>query len=234
VRLGFGLEPETAAALERTSTLIREAAPARLSYELLEALRTGKAAGIVAAWRRFGLWERAFPGLPSGPEHDPLLAELDRRISGGARLPDAVVIGTLFLPGYARLLARVLGEGRRVNNPELIAGLREMLEPAAASVHVANHTVHLIHHGLFSATKLRWPPERGRQVVKLARQEHFQVAWELASVGVATGLLPGEAWQVWARSLAQFHARGEVEEPEVVVDPVARTRRRRRRGRRRR
>jgi poly(A) polymerase len=234
VRLGFDLEPETAAALERTSGSIREAAPARLSYELLEALRTGKAAGILAAWRKFGLWERAFPGLPGGAELDPLLAELDRRIGGGERLGDAVVVGALFLPQYARLVEGLLGEGRRLNNPELIAGLRGMLEPAAARMHVANHTVHLIHNGLFTATRLRWPPERGRQVVKLVRQDCFPVTWDLASLGVAAGLLPRDAWQGWARAVAQVQARGGEEEPEVVVDAVARTRRRRRRGRRRR
>ena len=49
-------------------------------------------------------------------------------------------------------------------------------------MHLSNHTVHLIHHSLFTLSKLRRPPERGRQVVKLSRQEFFPVAWELARI----------------------------------------------------
>ena len=71
VRLGFELEPETAAALERTSPLIRQAAPARLTYELVEALHTGHAAAIVDRWQRFGLWARRLPQLVDGTAGGP-------------------------------------------------------------------------------------------------------------------------------------------------------------------
>lgn len=233
VRLGFELEPETAAALERTSPLIREAAPARLTYELVEALHTGHAAAIVDQWQRFGLWARAFPNLPAGPSLGPVLEELDRRLASGERPSDPVVLGVLFLPRYHEMMQSMAGDGRRLDNVRVIQGLRDLLEPAGAPMHLSNHNVHLIHHGLFTMTKLRRPPERGRQVVKLSRQEFFPVAWDLARIGAAVGMLSPDAWAAWSKAVAQVRARGSEAEIDVVVDPVARTRRRRRRRGRR-
>jgi poly(A) polymerase len=234
VRLGFELEPETAAALQRSSPLIREAAPARLTYELIEALHTGRAAAIVDAWRRFGLWERAFPNLPTEPPLGPVLEEVDRRLAAGERLADPVVLGALFLPRFHAMVEEMTVDGRRIDNVGVIRGLRELLESAGAPMHLPNHTVHLIHHGLFTLTKLRRPPERGRQVVKLSRQEFFPTAWELARIGAAAGMLPPDAFKAWSRAVAQVVARGGDEAADLVIDPVARTRRRRRRrGRRR-
>lgn len=232
-RLGFELEPETAAALERTSPLIREAAPARLTYELIEALHTGCAVTIVDRWQRFGLWARAFPNLPTEPSLGSVLEELDRRVAAGERPSDPVVLGVLFLPRYHAMIQRMTVDGQRLDNAEVIQGLRELLEPAGAPMHLSNHAVHLIHHGLFTMTRLRRPPERGRQVVKLTRQEFFPAAWDLAGIGAAVGMLPPDAWRAWSKAVGQVEARGDEAEVDLVVDPVARTRRRRRRRGRR-
>ncbi len=234
-RLGFELEPEAAAGLRRQRGLIREAAPARLTYELLEGLRTGRAADIVSLWRTYGLWQEAFPSLPSSPAVEAVLAEVDRRVAAGEALGEAVLVGGLLLPTFHALLETIAGDGGRLSNPDLIERLRDLLGPVATSTHLANHTTHLLHHGLFNLSRLRRPPERGRQVVKLTRQESFPVTWDLARLSAAVGLLPAESFRAWSRAVGQVEAQGGEAEPEVVVDPVARTRRRRRRrGRRRR
>ena len=73
VRLGFRLERTTEDAIGNRSELITEAVPARLTYELMEGLRSGHAAGIWERWNRFGLLGRAFPDLDRDPDTIPSL-----------------------------------------------------------------------------------------------------------------------------------------------------------------
>ena len=229
VRLDLSLHKDTADALDRCSGLITEAAPARLTYELLEGLRSGCSAGIWEAWVRHGLWGSAFPDVVPDPRIRPILEQVDRRIASGERWPDASLLGVLFLPGFVDTVVSLQGESGRLSNPELLGRLDELLEPAGASMHLANHVQHLIRHGLFSLTKLRRPPERGRQVIRLTRQDYFPVAWDLYSIGAEAGVVPGDAWKAWSRALGQVRKGALGPEDDIRVDPVKRTRRRRRR-----
>jgi hypothetical protein len=101
-------------------------------------------------------------------------------------------------------------------------------------MHLTNQTVHLLHQGLFTLTKLRKPPERGRQVLKLARQDYFQVAWELFELAAAAGLADAGAHVGWKRALGRVRQGRPAEEIVGDSSPGGATRRRRRRPRRRR
>jgi hypothetical protein len=164
-----------------------------------------------------------------------VLPAVDRGVGRSASYPDASLIGALFLSRYYDLLRSVAGDGQRLDNTQLLGGLREMIEPAAATMHLSNHTVHLIHHGLFTLSKMRRPPERGRQVLKLVRQDYFPVAWDLYSFASAAGFLPQGVFETWRRAVARVR-RGQPE--DAVVDggqaPARSRRRRRPRSRRRR
>jgi len=233
VRLGFEIEETTSRAIREKADLVSGAASARLTYELLEGLRSGRAAGIWRAWSEFGLADRAFPNLaPRDDSIDPLLAVVDGWVKAGQRLDDAELLGVFFLSRYVEILNCVTGENGRIDNAGLINGLREMLEPVSAGMHLSNFAVHRIHHGLFACSKMKRRPERGRQVLKLVRQEYFGTAWRLYTVGVKVGLLDGAAYDAWARAVDQV-GRAPDREPELVVDTVKRTRRRRSRRRRR-
>ncbi len=235
VRMGFELEPETNAAIHACHALIAEAVPARLTYELMESLRSGYAAGIWEQWDRYGLLGKAFPELDLDCDRIlPLLSCVDARVSGGARVADATTIAVLFLPEFSRLLAEMTSDGQRLANAEFLDRLRAMLEPATAHMMVSNQSFHQMYHGLFALTKMRRPPDRGRQVLKLTRHESFPVAWSLFEIGTEAGLLSGEARDAWSRAVDQVRKGPEGKAPEIVVDPVKRTRRRRRRRPRRR
>ena len=65
-----------------------------------------------------------------------------------------------------------------------------IIAPAAASMHLSNQALHLMHQGLFTLTKMVRPPDRGRQVVKISRQDYFPVAWELHGFAARLGLIP--------------------------------------------
>ncbi|MEN8163585.1 MAG: polynucleotide adenylyltransferase PcnB [Acidobacteriota bacterium] len=235
VRLGFKLEPETDAAIHACHALIAEAVPARLTYELMEGLRSGHAAGIWEQWDRYGLLRKAFPELDLDRDRIlPLLRCVDARISSGAKVADATTIAALFLPEFSQLLAEMTSDGQRLANAVFLDRLRLMLEPATTHMMVSNHSFHQMYHGLFALTKMRRPPERGRQVLKLTRHESFSVSWDLFEIGTEVGLLSGGSREAWRRAVDQVWKTPGGEVPEVVVDPVKRTRRRRKRRPRRR
>jgi poly(A) polymerase len=235
VRLGFEVEEESLAAIERCRDLIGDASSARLTYELLETLRSGRAAAICGAWKRSGLFDRAFPELEhTGPQTDRLLEALDGAGRDGLGRQDASLVGALFLPRFFELLRDMTDDGQRLDNAKLLHSLREMLEPAAASMRLSNHTIHLIHQGLFTITKMRSKPERGRQVLKLARQDYFPVAWDLYSLATAAGLSPREVHTDWASAVRRLEpGRGSGSGASSSDDRPRRRPRRRRRRRRR-
>ena len=76
---------------------------------------------------------------------------------------------------------------------------------------------------------MRRPPERGRQVLKLARQDYFQVAWDLHGFAEALGYIAPDAHRAWARALGRIGS----DEP-IIPGEGDRPRGRRRRPRRRR
>lgn len=231
VRLGFEIDPPTTEAIERLHALISEASSSRLTYELLECLRSGCAAGIHAAWRRAGLFSLAFPDLPLDTDESVRLLEVvDEKIAAGAQLSDASLIGAFFLPPFLTLLAEETDAGGRVKNAQLLARLRTILEPAGASMRLSNQTLHLLHQGLFTLTKMRQPPERGRQVVKLSLQDYFAVAWDLHGFAARLGMIQSEVRQGWQRALRRLSS-GEVP-VERDRPPRRRSRPRRRRSRR--
>ena len=93
-------------------------------------------------------------------------------------------------------------------------------------MHLSNLNIHKMHQGLFVLTKMRRPPERGRQVLKLARQEYFKVAWDLYSFANALGYITPEAYQGWTRALRRV---GKKDNPEEILEHPRRRRRPRRR-----
>jgi len=232
-RLDFEIESRTAAAIVECCDEIAEASPARLSYELFESLRSGKSAAIYSAWRRAGLFDRAFPEVAGRTEEDVrVLTEVDRAIARGDRPADSTLIGAFFLHPFYREFADLTRDGRRIDNVEMLRRVTTMLEPAATTLRLSNHTLHLLLQGLFTLTKLQHAPERGRQVLKLARQEYFRVAWGLFGLAGAVGLVPVEASRGWSTAVARMSKDREPTGGSDKPRPAKRRRRPRRRRRR--
>lgn len=231
-RLGFDIEGETRAAISECCDEISEASPARLSYELFETLRSGHSAKIYAAWRKAGLFDLAFPGVGGRIDEDEqVLAEIDRAMAKDVQLPDATLIGAFFLHAMYREFADLTRDESKLDNVEMLRRLVEMLEPAATNLRLANHTVHLMLQGLFTLTKMNRVPERGRQVLKLARQDYFGVAIDLQTIASAAGLVPREVQGSWREAARRLKT--EQTEDDGDAKPTRRRRRRPRRRRRR-
>jgi hypothetical protein len=125
-------------------------------------------------------------------------------------------------------------DGQRIDNVVLLDRLRGLLDPTAAEMHLTNHTIHLLHQGLFTLTKLARPPERGRQVLKLARQAYFPVALELYGFAAAAGLADPASHSAWQQAAERVRRGAAVEEIVDGSKPSGQPSRRRRRPRRRR
>jgi len=232
-RLGFEIEERTRGAIVECRGQIAESSPARLSYELFETLRSGDAAAIISAWRKGGLFDLAFPGLGGRSENDvKVLAETDRAIARGENLADATLIGAFFLHPFYREFEDLARNPGKLDNVEMLRRITTMLEPAGAGLRLANHTFHLLAQGLFTLTKMNAAPERGRQVLKLARQEYFEVAWGLLKLAGAVGLAPAEAVRGWSNGLARLKSESEPHSDDARPRRSARRRRPRRRRRR--
>ncbi len=232
VRLGFDIDARTSEAITTQRDLIAEASAPRLTYELLESLRSGHAAGIHEAWRRSGVFTRAFPDLPIDTDESMRILEMvDREINSSRELSDPSLIGSYFLGRFLAIAEEETSDTGRVDNPQVLGRLRESLEPASTSMHLSNQTLHLLHQGLFALTKMRRPPDRGRQVLKLARQEYFKVAWELFGFAVALGYISPEAHQGWKRALRKVGTRDRSDAPLKSATERPRPRRRPRRRR---
>jgi poly(A) polymerase len=230
VRLGFEIDPHTQEAIDAQQDLITEASAPRLTYELLESLRSGHAAGIHEAWRRAGVFTRAFPDIPIDTDESMhVLQMVDKEIASGREFSDPSLIGCYFLGRFLAIAEEETSDTGRIDNPQLLDRLRSSLEPASTSMHLSNQTLHLMHQGLFALTKMRRAPERGRQVLKMARQDYFQVAWDLYSFAVELGYISPEAYHGWKRALRKVGAKYHRDE---VRKRAPRNRRRRPRRRR--
>jgi len=232
-RLDFEIERRTREAIAECRDEISEASPARLSYELFETLRSGESATIYSAWRGAGLFDRAFPDVAGRTDEDmKVLKEVDRAVAQGARFGDSTLIGAFYLFPFYREFAELTGDGRKLDNVEMLRRIAVMLEPAATNLRLSNHTLHLLMQGLFTLTKMNRAPDRGRKVLKLARQEYFGVAWALFRLAGAAGLVPTDALQGWSAAVLRLDETNDKAASEEGRPEPKRRRRPRRRRRR--
>jgi hypothetical protein len=141
-----------------------------------------------------------------------------------------VVLAPFFLPQAVERMLELAADGGRFDNPAYLGFLTDLMDPSGAEMHLSNHTQHLLHHALFTLSKLRHAPDRGRQVAKLARQDYFPVAWDVYEMAVDGGLLPEGPRQAWAKAIERLQ-RGESD--DRGDGGGGRRKRRRRRPRRR-
>jgi poly(A) polymerase len=118
-RLGFTIERETQRAIVEQRHEIRKASTARLTEELLQILRSGKAGDTLQWMLDLGLVEVFLPEAMAILEAEreglgkwgEALTVLDRKAAEGKSLPDTAVMGCLLLPAILR--ARHLAERGR-------------------------------------------------------------------------------------------------------------------------
>jgi poly(A) polymerase len=223
-RLGFGIEQHTQEAIQRQSRELAKASPARLTEEIAQLLRCGRA-GASMQWM-----------LELGIVDVLLLPVIDSLVSEGRELSDSVLLAALLLPKV--LLRRddiETQKGRPLSRAAVEALIQAELAPFLQRFTLSNLKAQQITQALIGFQRLCEPGWRVHERVRFARRPFFADALLLFEILVRATGGGHEALQHWqsARRPAVRLVQGEpgetVQEEAAAGDPRRRARRRRRR-----
>ena len=231
-RLDFSIAPATQEAIQRHHKELDKAAPARVTEELIEILRCGRAGTALDWMQDLGLLDVLVPELAAIPEldrrglgpFDRLTSALDRLAAADGGLSDCAVLASILLP--AALLRRFDREqalGRPLKRGQIKRMVEELVATFAARFQLSRFRAEGVLDALIAFHRLgetTWAPaEKGRFV----RRQSFRDALVLLGLLAEVTGEGGDALERW-----QAYSDLPVDEP---VRPVRRRRRRRRRRR---
>jgi poly(A) polymerase len=229
-RLNFEIEPETYQAILRHRNEIVKASPPRVSEEILELLRRGWALSAFTLLHQTGLLEPLLPELsrllrsPDVSYVLKMLEVLDRTVSAGRRISDAVLLCVLLLPIVVEELE--IEERRRperLRPHEVMLLVRDQLQPIFQRLAIPAAVRHEIEQAVDMLWRLLEPPGDRKNVWKLVLRDPFQDALALAELFALSSGRYVDAFGQW-KELA--HRVRRASEHQVPQRP-----RRRRRGR---
>ena len=118
-KLGFEIEPETAAPIRQQGELLSHVAPARLFEEILKLFLGGYATATYKLLNEYGLLEPLFPASSAIIKDKPLHAQLielvmlntDKRVRSGKRVTPAFIYAALLWPALEQLSTELKERG---------------------------------------------------------------------------------------------------------------------------
>jgi poly(A) polymerase len=236
-RLGFRIEDETGEAIAALGAEVRRAAPARVSYELGESLKTGSTLAIFRGLEECGLLLHIVPEAHAALVQRTdgllwsLLAALDEAVRARRPVTEEAMFGVLHLPTF--LSAAMPDWPAVATTPSVEQAVREHLDAPSARLALSNYRAHILRNAFAMLTRILAAPKSNRVVIRAVRNEAFPTAWQLAQfLGQATGRF-GDELARWRQAVARVEA-GEEPIPEPEKGAAAAGRRRPRRRRRRR
>lgn len=234
-KLGFELDPATAAPLLELHALLREIPPARLFDEVLKLLMTGRGLATYEALSRYRLFQHLFPDTAAAVASDgrwdafirQALINTDTRIQNDQRVTPAFLFAALLWPAVANSGANV-----RTGSPQETLALQH----AAAEV-LAREMRHIAIPRRFSAPareiwelQPRLERRSGRRAWQLLEHPRFRAAYDFLLLREQAGEDLGGLGAWWTR----FQAVDENTREQMVADlpasPAPRRRSRRRRS----
>jgi poly(A) polymerase len=247
-RLGFGIAGSTQSAIQELAREIERAAPARLTEELVDLLRCGRAGAALQWMLELGLLEfllpEAYAMIAAGErglgDFGQILPTLDKKVAAGREVSDGALIAALLLPSV--LLRRYDVEavgGRALRRAELHRLVEEVTEPMFRRFALSKERSRQSLDALNGFLRLCEAPRHGSDRVKVATKAFFPDAlwlFELLAEATGEGFEELAQWQAAARrrpvlAASALEGAGEVE--RASVHAAATTTRRRRRRRRR-
>lgn len=227
-RLDFEIEQQTWDGILRHRNDILKASPPRVSEEILELLRRGWSHGAFRRMVDSGLLEPLLPEVyktvagNDAPHFWKMLNVLDRTVSSGRKISDAVLLSVLFLPWVIQELEREQErrEGR-MRITEVMIFIRDLIQPLCARMALAAGTRHQIEQAMETLWRLLEPPSERRALFRFVHREPFNDAISLLELYALSSGRYVEQFRQW-QSFAQRVRRAEAEAP-----PVRKRRRRR-------
>ncbi len=218
VRLGFSLDPETAAAIGEHFREIRRASAARLAYELSESLKSGHAAGIFRRLWEFGLLTEVLPFLAF---YDAKQQELFFRflaladgVHAQRKMCEEALLALLLWPWLYKPLSQAAEGGLPWG--QLEAEIKSRVGEMAQLLAFSHYRGHLVRYGFLYLARLFQEPRSPRKALRMVRHEAFPVAMDLLAVQAAFDAQAARVLGAWREILARVKA-GQPPLPQRVT-----------------
>ncbi len=234
-RLGFGIEQATQEAIQQHRQELDKASPARVTEEIAQLLRCGRAGAAMQWMLDLGLLKvilpEAYAMLAAGRrglgDFGQILPVVDRMVAEGWELPDSALLAVLLLPKV--MLRRddiEAAERKPMSRSAIEVMVQEEIQPFLARFTVSNLKSLQITQALIGFQRLCEPEAKLAERVRLARRAWFNDALLLFEILVEATGEGHDALEEWK---AAARRRPPLKAPE---DSEARPRPRRRRRRR--
>jgi poly(A) polymerase len=234
-KLGFVIEPKTAAPIPALKHLLENVPQARLFEEILKMLLSGNAVACVSRLRELELHHGLLPLLDdaledphAGPFALAALKATDDRLREGKPVLPAFLLAALLWGRVERRWKELEGKGQP-STPSLHSAMHDALDAQRESLAIPRR---------FDATmkelwlmQPRFLQRGGTRPFRLLEHPRFRAAWDFFELRARAGNAPLEAAEWWERFQ---HASGEERDRMLHADDGPRKKRRRRRGGKRR
>ncbi|MFL6194110.1 MAG: polynucleotide adenylyltransferase PcnB [Thermoanaerobaculia bacterium] len=236
-RLGFGIETRTQEAIHRHAKELAKASPARVTEEVIQLLKCGRAGAAMQWMLELDLLQvllpEAYAMLSAGArglgDFGQILPVIDRLVASDRPLSDTGLLAALLLPKV--MLRRMDVEaqsGRPMSRSAIEILIQEETAPFFSRLTLSNLRSQQVIHALIGFQRLCEPQGTRHERVRFARKPYFDDALLLFEILVQATGEGNEAlaeWQAAARRRPPLKAPAESEARETRP-----RRRRRRRG----
>ncbi|HYG65407.1 MAG TPA: polynucleotide adenylyltransferase PcnB [Thermoanaerobaculia bacterium] len=232
-RLGFGIETRTQEAIHRHRKELDKASPARVTEEIAQLLRCGRAGAAMQWMLELGLLEvllpEAYAMLTAGRrglgDFGQLLPVIDRMVAEGRQLTDGALLAAILLPKILLRRDDIEAEQRRPMSRAAIGTMiEEEIQPFLSRLTVSNLKSTQILQALIGFQRLCEPSWTPGERVRFSRKSFFDNSLLLFEMLVEATGEGGEALAEW-----QSAARRRSAPPSAEGARRSRPRRRRRR-----
>ena len=234
-RLGFGIEQRTQEAIQDHRKELDKASPARVTEEIAQLLRCGRAGAAMQWMLELGLLEVILPeayamltaGLRGMGDFGQILPVIDRMVAEGRQLSDSALLASVLLPKVMLRRDDIEALNQRpMSRSAIEVMVEEEISSFLSRFTVSNLKSQQITQALIGFQRMLEPVDKLSERVRLARRSWFNdalILFEILVEATGEGQEALAEWQVAARRRPPLKA------PE---DSDARPRPRRRRRRR--
>ncbi|MEA2599020.1 MAG: poly(A) polymerase [Acidobacteriota bacterium] len=237
-RLGFGIETKTQEAIHEHRKELEKASPARVTEEIVQLLKCGRAGAAMQWMLELGLLEvllpEAYAMLTAGArglgDFGQILPVIDRMVAEERPLLDTALLAAILLP---KVMLRRMDVEALDNRPMSRAAIEIMIQeevtPFFQRLTLSNLRVQQVTHALIGFQRLCEPRWSAQERVRFARKPYFDdslLLFEILVLATGEGREALEQWQAAARRRPPLKAPTPGSEGEARPRPRRRRRRR--------
>jgi len=185
-KLGFEVEPGTAAPIRELAPLLRNVSPARLFDEVLKLLQTGHGEASYRQLRRFGLFAYLFPQTDAALEYDEYpvetlllnaLCNTDRRLAQGKSVTPAFLFAALLWYPLQLRIRQLEQTSDLPPIPLLHEAANQVLAEQVRSTAIPRRFSTPVRE--IWELQLRLPRRQGKKAEQLMEHPRFRAAYDL-------------------------------------------------------